>query len=201
MFWWIILLLVLAFLAYFWIKSDIFKRVQVSIVENPFGQAKKLTIYYKHVVGPYKNVGKYFDELYSILTKSVTTMGIYYNDPDVTKPEKCQCAIACIYSIGDQIQFDSKVVEKLIQHGYKKKIIPCFERAVHTRTKYNTVFCILRLIWFSFPAIKRFVKKNNIQVSLAMEINTIEPGNFFIDVYMPISDSSGYYVDEYEEAE
>ena len=29
-----------------------------------------------------------------------------------------------------------------------------------------------------------------------MEINTIEPRNFFIDVYMPISDSSGYYVDE-----
>uniref|UniRef100_A0A914C687 Uncharacterized protein n=1 Tax=Acrobeloides nanus TaxID=290746 RepID=A0A914C687_9BILA len=186
------------FIVYYWIKSDIFRSVNVSKVENAFDRVKQLTIFYKHAIGPYQKVGKYFCEIDSLVPKGVPTVGIYYDDPQVVPSEICQAAVGCIYAFDNQVLFDESACERLKQKGYEQKVIPAPGSAVHTRQLFNTMLCIFRLIWFSYPAIKKFVKKNELEVQLALEVCKVQPdGNRYVDIYMPIGAANGYYVKEH----
>ena len=45
---------------------------------------KSLTVYYKHHVGAYKNVGKFLEAAMKMMPESAHVFGIYYDNPSVS---------------------------------------------------------------------------------------------------------------------
>jgi hypothetical protein len=79
-------LLVLLYCIYKFAKSGFFDAIHAKITSPPFPfNGKSITIYYKFKMGAYRqHVGAMFDELKSMVSKNVHTLGIYYSDPRVT---------------------------------------------------------------------------------------------------------------------
>lgn len=61
-----------------------FDHLQVVLTDKPPVMSRPMTIFYKHHIGAYKHAGNLFKELIKLMPSDAITVGIYYDDPEVS---------------------------------------------------------------------------------------------------------------------
>ncbi|CAD5215343.1 unnamed protein product [Bursaphelenchus xylophilus] len=165
-----LLALVLFFLFFKLVKAGYFETADISVVEKPEILGKNVEIFYKYYVGSYSNVGRYINEVRSLLPKEAKIIAIYYDDSNKVEEDLCQAAVGCVYSVDGEIEIEPNFVTQLSRWGYERMIINKVGRSVQLTQKYGVLFSNLRLVRRSYPQLAQYIRDQKFETPLNVEL-------------------------------
>lgn len=154
---------VFAYLVY----SGLFVDIEVKAGSPPFGS---LNVAYKYARGPYKNCGKLFTEV-SSLVPALKCIGIYYDDPEEVEPLSLRYAVGAVMNDDQSVGNDSNAAKKILQEkGYHFVTFPPVDHAVMTTFPYKGIISIMIAITRVYPRLKNYVMDKKLCAHPIMEI-------------------------------
>lgn len=186
-------LLLLVYLVWKLYRSGIFDNIEVLVSDKPPFVNQSITVYYKHHIGPYKNVGKYLENAMKIMQhKDVTAFGIYYDNPNDIKEHLLQSATGVVFGIDGKDRYDDEYGERLKEAGYERVVLPAVDKAVVATQKFDGFFSCIALAKFTYSKINLFVQKNRLNVRFSIEF--YEKGK--VHIVMPLDHQADFLVRE-----
>ena len=145
----VIILVLVLFVLFLW-QSGVFTKVVIQEkVMGPY------MIVYEDHVGPYKNIGKVMDTIYSSLKKDNIEpskgFGIYYDNPQLVPQEKLRSKGGCVIEEKDKKLLNQvKAKYKIINYNKQKFVIVEFP--------YKNNLAIMVGIFKVYPALMKYVQ-------------------------------------------
>jgi hypothetical protein len=153
---------------------------------------------YKLARGNYSKSGPMFTEMIGDFGKIdndviFTTIGFFYDDPDVTEEHKCRYAVGCIVPKEHQEKFKPRLEEM----GYMFMNMPNVDHVVHSNFPYVGAISIWIAVRRVYPAIKRYISEHNLCAHPCLEVYHEDKITFIL----PLSKQDHFYLFEDEEDE
>jgi len=185
----IMLLLTLAVYVFY---SGMCSSITVSTSEPEYGP---ITLAYKTMTGPYKNVGEIFTESFCLLPDR-KQLGIYYDDPEGTPPDHLRSAVGPILASGDEKPLPEEM-EKMVKNGFKIVHLPKPSYVVTAAFPFTTTLSIFLAIYRVYPRLRDYIANKNLCAYPALEVYT----DSSIIFMMPLSRQDEFFVSEFQEEE
>ncbi|CAG0900752.1 unnamed protein product [Cyprideis torosa] len=189
----ILLITILSFLMY----CGAFSSVSVKAGKPSFG---KMVFCYKFQRGSYSGVGELFTKVTCDFPDK-KVMGIYYDDPKKTSPERCRSCIGVIlHEERDDKRTtvdDSAILESLcsdaLTKGYQVQKFPKVNYAVISTFPYVTKLSIFFAVNKVYPAMAQYIEERGLCAYPFLEIYGDE-----IEIVAPLSQQEDFFVPEAE---
>uniref|UniRef100_F1KY82 Testis-expressed sequence 264 protein n=1 Tax=Ascaris suum TaxID=6253 RepID=F1KY82_ASCSU len=184
------LVLLLIALIYKMYRSGLFDDVEIVLTDKPPVMSRPMTIFYKHHIGAYKHAGNLFKELIKLMPSDAITVGIYYDDPEVTRDHLLQSAIGVVYGEDGKDLYPANYAEQLTRWGYERMLMPAVERAIVATQNYESFLSIIALTQFTYSKLKSYVKRHSLNAPISVEFFTGKK----IHVVMPLDHHSEFII-------
>merc|ERR550519_2251943 len=181
-----LMLTVLLYVTY----SGLFTSITVSTLEPDTGP---LTLAYKTLVGPYKDVGEVFTESYCLLPDR-EQLGIYYDDPEGVPAAELRCAVGPVLAKGAEKPVPEEM-EKMEQNGFKIVHLPKPSYVVTATFPFTTTFSIYLGIYRVYPKLRDYIASRKLCAYPALEMYS----DSSIVFMMPLSRQDEFFVSEFQD--
>ena len=191
--WLVVIIVLLIFTVFVYVfYSGLFTSIMVSTSETEYGP---LTMAYKTLVGPYKEVGEIFTESFCLLPDR-EQLGIYYDDPEGVQASQLRCAVGPVLAKGDAKPVPAEM-EKMVKNGFKIIHLPKPSYVVTASFPFATTLSIYLAIYKVYPKLRDYIALRNLCAYPALEVYT----DSNIIFMMPLSRQDEFYVSEFQEEE
>eukprot|EP00092_Neocalanus_flemingeri_P048531 GFUD01055405.1.p1 GENE.GFUD01055405.1~~GFUD01055405.1.p1 ORF type:complete len:228 (+),score=52.69 GFUD01055405.1:179-862(+) len=167
--------------------------IMVSTSKTEYGP---LTMAYKTIVGPYKNTGKFFTEIFCLLPDR-EQLGIYYDDPEEVQASQLRCAVGSVLAKGDAKPVPEEM-EKMTRNGFKIVHLPKPSYVVTATFPFSNIMpnflAVFVAIYNVYPSLRDYTSKRNLCAYPTMEVYT-DCGIIFL---MPLSRHDEFIVPEFK---
>ena len=138
-------------------RSGLFVKVKLS--EKDFQGASVVIRTYR---GPYKNVGKHFGNLMTLLKEHLArhdtrVIGMYHDNPEEVDPNDCRASVGVILDGPLHGGIEKLLLEK---EGYERIDIPRQKKALYTEFPFTGLMSVLLSIWKVYGAFKLHMEKH-----------------------------------------
>jgi len=173
---------------------------EVTVGNSPlFDQNSDVVVFYKHQIGPYRNLHRVRNEIIDILPKGqARSLTIYYNRRELDNEKDSQAAVGCIYEMGGKPLFEKHFAYQLVRWGFEKMVLPPAERAVISRHHKGFLHTFL-LNSKTYPRMRLVaaeVMGKSPQLSIEVESASDGYGPSRIDVLIPMEHHDEFIVPE-----
>jgi len=187
-----LLLLTLLTLFLYLAYSGLFTSISVSTLEPDTGP---ITLAYKTLIGPYKDVGEVFTESYCLLPDR-EQLGIYYDDPEGVPAAELRCAVGPVLAKGEE-QPVPEEMEKMEKNGFKIVHLPKPSYVVTATFPFTTTISIYLGIYRVYPKLRDYIAGRKLCAYPALEMYT----DSSIIFMMPLSRQDEFFVPEFQDDE
>ncbi|CAF0952967.1 unnamed protein product [Adineta steineri] len=170
----------------FWLLkvSGLFASIKIKITQPTF---EFLTIAYKFQQGDYSQSADIFRDILNY-SPSHSTIGIYYDKPDVTPVEQRRSIVGVIV---DETK-DQEMIERMKKDDYKIFKLPKSVQSVYTTFPFNSVFSVSIASMRVPSRLANFIESNKLDAHPLIEV--YEPT--LIHYFVPLSNYEDYNVPE-----
>jgi len=196
-------LAIITYFAYDLFSVFYLNEIGVTVGISPlFDQNSDVVIFYKHQIGPYRNLQRVHNDIVDILPKGqARSLTIYYNRRELDNEKDSQAAAGCIYEIGGKPLFEKHFEYQLIRWGFEKMVLPPAERAVicrHPKGFLHTF--LLKTFSKTYPRMLQMVAAEvmgkSSQLSIEVESASDGYGPVRMDVLIPLERHDEFMVPE-----
>ncbi|XP_048874308.1 testis-expressed protein 264 homolog isoform X1 [Brienomyrus brachyistius] len=156
---------------------------------------KNITFAYRFKQGPYKECGTVFTESCSIGPK-LSSIGVFYDDPNQVTPEKCRYAVGSILSEGEE-EPNEDMLQLYQKFGFQVFSFPAVTHAVTVSFPHRTTLSIFLGVQRVYPLLKSYIKDRKLCAHPYLEIYKGD----LIYYMSPLARQSDFYVPEVQAAE
>ncbi|XP_029908095.1 testis-expressed protein 264 [Myripristis murdjan] len=177
-------------LAVFLLYSGLMSEVVVKTGSPP---VRNVTIAYKYREGSYKDCGATYTESCSIGPK-LRPIGVFYDDPKQTPPEKCRYVVGSVLSEGEE-KPDEELQKLYEKFGFKLFSLPEVTHAVTTTFPSTTPLSYVLAPYRVYPKISSYIEDRKLCAFPAIEICDANTTNYMF----PLSRQTDFFVPEMKE--
>ncbi|KAK5872572.1 hypothetical protein PBY51_013257 [Eleginops maclovinus] len=156
---------------------------------------KKITFAYKFKEGPYKDCRQLFKESHRIGPK-LSSIGVYYDDPEKVLGPQCRSAVGSILSKGDN-KPDEELIKSYETSGFRVFSFPEVTHVVTTSFPLKSFFSVLLGERRIYPRLKHYIKERRLCAHPFLEI--YREGQILF--MAPLARQDDFYVPEVRKAE
>ncbi|XP_048404079.2 testis-expressed protein 264 homolog [Stegostoma tigrinum] len=172
--------------------SGLLSEVTVRSGPPPVGA---FTVAYKYKQGPYREAGRLFTEITSIAPK-LSSIGIYYDNPQQEAEEKLRYIAGSILSEGDE-KPSEELVKLFEKFGFKIISFPEVTHVVMTTFPFTTFLSLLIAMYRVYPVLNNYIKERKLCAHPCLEIYRGDVIYFMC----PLARQGDFYVPELKEAD
>ncbi|CAK6955569.1 testis-expressed protein 264 homolog [Scomber scombrus] len=154
---------------------------------------RNVTIAYKFKEGSYKDCGAAYTESCSIGPK-LSTIGVFYDDPKQTPPEKCRCVVGSVLCEGEE-KPDEELQKLYEKFGFKVFSLPEVSHAVTTTFPCTSPLSHIMGPYRVYPRVASYIEERKLCAFPTIEICSTD----VIKYMVPLSRQTDFFVPEMKE--